>query len=134
MVIGKLYNLLEFYLYVIVFKNLRTSLLLNFCKILCSPFNLIYNYLKRFATLYAQLRPVTLPRQRLTAAAGTLLARDSLWILNHSFKSTHRLYSFNSLHDYSNLSSPQIPGSNFHSLTNILHCCQRWVIFHFPCD
>lgn len=35
------------------------------------------NFFDRLAALYAQSRPVTLPRQRLTAAAGTLLARDS---------------------------------------------------------
>jgi len=25
-------------------------------------------------------------------------------------------------------------GSNFRSLTNILHCCQRWDVFQLPCD
>jgi len=38
---------------------------------------LSYNFLNHLAILYAQQRPVTLPRQGLTAAAGTFLARDS---------------------------------------------------------
>jgi len=25
-------------------------------------------------------------------------------------------------------------GSNSRSLTNILHCCQRWDVFQLPCD
>jgi len=45
-----------------------------------------------------------------------------------------RLYSFPSLHDFINLSSPQNPGSSSRLLTNILHCCQRQGIFHPLCD
>jgi len=50
------------------------------------------------------------------------------------FESVHRLYSFPSLHDFINLSSPQNLGSHFRVLTNILHCCQRRGVFHSPCD
>jgi len=50
------------------------------------------------------------------------------------FLSAHELYSYLSLHDCSNLSSPQNPGSSFRLLTNILHCCRRRGIFHSPCD
>jgi len=35
------------------------------------------SFLDSLAILYAQQRPVTLPRQGITAAAGTFLARDS---------------------------------------------------------
>jgi len=41
------------------------------------PIDLSPNFLNRLAILYAQQRPVTLPRQGITAAAGTFLARDS---------------------------------------------------------
>jgi hypothetical protein len=48
--------------------------------------------------------------------------------------SAHKLYSYLSLHDFINLSSPQNLGSDFRLLTNILHCCQRQDLFHLLCD
>jgi len=95
---------------------------------------LSYNFLNNLAILYAQQRPVTLPRQGITAAAGTFLARGSNKMKLHNTYSWTNFTALIAFTTYLVYHFTRNAGSNFRSLTNILHCCQRWDVFQLPCD
>ena len=88
--------MLKFHLYIYKVNNAQSPLIMyNLNKHPISG-RLKFKFNISSSHFYTQSRPVTLPRQRLTAAAGTLLARSSLQYLAW-FNTTHRLYDYPSL-------------------------------------
>jgi len=69
-------NIIEFYLYIYKYTNLLQIKVLDL-NIKTNKYCHLKKFLNHLATPYTQSRLVTLPPQRLTAAAGTLLAWDS---------------------------------------------------------
>ena len=134
MAFENLYTLLVFYLKNISIVNFLISLVLGFCgQALISPW-FLPQLPKQSSHTLRLVMTSNAPPSRYYRSCWHLVSPGFSSDLKSLFYSAHELYGHLGFHSPKDFSSPQNPGSNFRLLTNILHCCQRWGIFHSPCD